>query len=342
MYKAIQANTGEEIIILHPRWRKRIEDLRTMDQEDLLVCQGCRQPMRVKAGEVKRAHFAHKHLKACSFGRESPEILNARAILYEWLHRQFGDDVTLEKSIEGEELPRPVDCWVETGRGRFGYWIIETGIKLDPRMAIKAAFERQDVRLHTVFLVSMLNEEKKEFHSLLLTPTERFFLQATPYDEILAGAGDVGGSLHYLDSEAERLITFRNLSLFHRPNWFKGLKKITGLGEVRANQADGGFIHPGESARLGAFRQKQQRLAEKRKKIHTREAGQEQESTGGPVGLSSLPAKLPPVQQAPEIAGPEELPCVTCGNLTRDYWSTFYDEQGRKMCRCRECLDRGL
>jgi competence CoiA-like predicted nuclease len=65
MYKAIQNETREEIIILHPAWRSKIEQLRVMDKADLLVCQGCGQPLRVKAGEVKRPHFAHKHLKAC-------------------------------------------------------------------------------------------------------------------------------------------------------------------------------------------------------------------------------------------------------------------------------------
>src|SRR5512145_1200795 len=93
MYKAVFLQTGEEIIILHPYWRKRIEQLRVMDRADLLVCQGCRQPLRVKAGEMKRAHFAHKHLKACSYGSESPEILNARAVLYEWLLKEFDPEV---------------------------------------------------------------------------------------------------------------------------------------------------------------------------------------------------------------------------------------------------------
>src|SRR5512144_1811457 len=117
MYKALHLQTGEEIIILHPAWKGRIPELRAMDRADLLVCQGCMQPLRVKAGQHKRAHFAHKHLKACSYGTESPAILNARAVLYEWLVAQFGLGVTVEKQFPESGLPRPVDCWVETERG---------------------------------------------------------------------------------------------------------------------------------------------------------------------------------------------------------------------------------
>ncbi len=195
MYKAVHIQTGEEIIILNPSWKKRIEELRALDHADLLVCQGCRQPLRVKAGEVKRTHFAHKHLKACSYGSESVEILNARAVLYEWLLQEFPpgasgearlSPVSVEKMVEGVDLPRPIDGWVEASSGAIAYWIIEAGIKLEARMAILAAFERFGVQVHFLFLQGMLNEKKEELHSLLLTPTERAFLQAT---DIRPGSG---------------------------------------------------------------------------------------------------------------------------------------------------------
>ena len=107
MYKALHTQTGEEIIILHPLWLKRIDDLRAMDQADWLVCQGCRQPLRVKAGEFKRPHFAHKHLQACSYGTESPEILNARAELYGWLLERFGKAGDPRKGSSGERFASP-------------------------------------------------------------------------------------------------------------------------------------------------------------------------------------------------------------------------------------------
>jgi len=342
MYKAIHALSGEEIIILHPAWRGRIDDLRQMDHADLLVCQGCRQPLRVKAGEVKRPHFAHKHLKACSFGRESPEILNARAVLYACLHRRFGDAVTVEKQVEGFSLPRPVDCWVESPGGPLAYWIIESGIKLEPRTAILDAFTRLGVRAHYIFLQAMLNEEEKEFHSLLLTPTERAFMQSTPYDEILSGVGEVGKTLHYLDADSARLTTFRALKIHHRPNWFIGVKKSAWLDEISLT-SDGSFVYPNEPARLAAYHQRQQRLERKRRQIAEREAAFDARSPGRESAPPpprrwrppSTSAGLPP-------AAPEALPCATCGQITSDYWSTFYDASGRKLCRCRECLAREM
>lgn len=272
MYKAIQTETSEEIIILHPDWLKRIPQLREMDRADRLACQGCRQPLRVKAGQLKRPHFAHKHLQACSYGNESPEILRARAVLYEWLLRQFGEAVTLEKELPCANLPRPVDCWVEGRSGPIAYWIIGSGIRLEPREAILAAFAGLEVKIHWVFLQTMLNEEKKEFHSLLLTPTERAFRQTTPFDEMLAGAGEIGQSLHYFDAQAGFMTTYRSLVLVHRPNWFKGQKKTAGLGEMRASSVDGALIHPGEFERLRAFRQKQQHLELKKRTFQQREA----------------------------------------------------------------------
>lgn len=349
MYKAIHVQTGEEIIILNPAWRSRIDQLRAMDHDDLLVCQGCSQPLRVKAGELKRPHFAHKHLKACSYGTESPEILNARAVLYElllkWFIPPFALEITLEKQFADSVLPRPVDCWVESARGPIAYWIIETGIKLEPRDAIRVGLAQTGANVHYVFLHAMLNEEKKEYHSLLLTPTERAFIQTTPYDEAIAGRGDVGGTLHYLDAEHSRLTTYRGLLLFHRPNWFKGLKKDNTLDGIRVSLRDGELIHPGESDRLGTFQHKRQTLAEKTRRIQERmasiDAPEEPFETGAvtpsPVeiwGKGSGPQEKTAQHQ------PEALPCAICGQVTTDYWSTFVDAAGRKLCRCRECLDR--
>lgn len=342
MYKAIHAQTGEEIIILNPRWRARIEDLREMDQADLLLCQGCQQSMRVKAGDVKRPHFAHKHLKACSYGSESLDILNGRAVLYGWLFRQFGEDVTVEKQIDGSGLPRPVDCWVETINGMFAYWIIEAGIKIEPREAIKKAFTGLPIKVHYVFLRSMLVEEKKEFHSLLLSPTERVFLQQSPYDEMLAGMGDAGKSIHYLDAEGQTLITFRHLLLHHRPNWYKGHKKTANLDMVRANRTDGSFVYPGENDRLSSYLQKQRRLEQKRSQFEQREKASTMLSDspetparrGWGIGERDVPGETGQLEVMP-------LTCAICGRVTMDYWSTFFNASGEKVCRCRACLEEG-
>jgi hypothetical protein len=341
MYKAIHAQSGAEIVILSPFWKKKIDQLRELDQQDLLVCQGCHQPLRVKAGEVKRPHFAHKHLQACSFGVESPEILNARAVLYAWLEKQFGDAVTLEKSPQGVDLPRPADCWVDAPGGPFVYWIIETGIKLEPRLGIKSAFEQYPCHVHWICLASMLNEEKKEFQSLLLTPTERAFLSTTPYDEMEAAAGEPGGTLHYLDAEAETLTTYRALTLFHRPNWFKGLRKTTKLENLLASRLDGGIIYPGEMTRLRTIREKKKRLETRRRKFLELDIARSTPNVDDPPVYIRRPldsAMEEGKDDLPDFVAP--LLCAICGQLTTDYWSVFFDESGQKVCRCRDCLNK--
>jgi hypothetical protein len=338
LYKALHLATQEEIIILHPRWRGRIDHLRSFDQANALVCPGCEQPVRVKAGSWKRPHFAHKHLQACSLGQESPRLLAARAVLYEWLLAQFGPEATLEHALAGTSLPRPVDCWVERPGGAFAYWIVEAGIKLEPRDAVRAGLAPLGGRAHVVFLHSMLREEKKEFHSLLLSPTERALMATTPLDAAYTGAGisveNRAGSLHYLDAEAERLTTYRGLTLFHRPNWYRGVKKTAPLAELRASTADGAPLYPGESARLREFLHQQDLAARRRANV------QEQVDSG--IGMSpSAPARArwDPANLAARAGQPEPLPCAICGQVTDDYWSTFYDAQGQKRCRCRSCLE---
>lgn len=339
MYKAIQAQTGEEIIILHPDWLRRIQQLREMDRADLLVCQGCQQALRVKAGPLRRPHFAHKHLKACSYGSESPEILTARAVLYEWLLKQFGPSVTLEKKLAGTDLPRPVDCWVEGKGGPFAYWIIESGIRAEQREEILTAFQDIGVNIHWVFLKTMLCEEKKEFHSLLLTPTERAFLQTTPFDEMLGRLGETRYSLHYLDEENGMVTTYRGLILLHSPNWYKGSKKTTRLAEMTAHPGDGEFLHPGELARLAAFRQKRRRLETKQQAFAQREAEWARRLSKHSDLRAPDVLRLEDTRAEPGGAeNSEELQCVQCGKMTTNYWNTFFDEHGQKMCRCRDCL----
>lgn len=346
MYKAVHIQTGEEIIILNPSWKKRIEELRALDHADLLVCQGCRQPLRVKAGEVKRTHFAHKHLKACSYGSELVEILNARAVLYEWLLQEFPpgasgearlSPVSVEKMVEGVDLPRPIDGWVEASSGAIAYWIIEAGIKLEARMAILAAFERFGVQVHFLFLQGMLNEKKEELHSLLLTPTERAFLQATVFDRVPAGAAEAGKSLHYLDADGLVLTSYRNLVLHHSPNWYKGVKKTSKLQMVRADRLNGEFIHRGEAEGLNAYRKRQARMQAKREKYQEREMAWSQRLSADRQGRG---ARWTPEPGTDSDRAADPLPCVYCGQVTSEYWSTFTDNSGRRLCRCRECLER--
>ena len=98
MFKALQKQTGEEILLLEPKWLKEIKELRALDKADLLVCQGCLQPVRVRVPRYRRTHFAHKHLANCTFGAVSPELLQAQVhwvFLRSMLHEDPGKPGTI-------------------------------------------------------------------------------------------------------------------------------------------------------------------------------------------------------------------------------------------------------
>lgn len=399
MFKAIVSDTGEEIITLHPRWRERLAELRRLDRAGRLVCQGCRQQVRLKAGKVKRPHFAHQHLAACSYGSESPGVLLARAVLYHWLVMRFGEHaVTVEFPLQG--LPRPVDCWVKTETGSLAYWVVDAGIKLEPRISILQTLESQGISAVFVFTHDMLHladpgrlkstrGEKEPMpgqaqrrlielgrkgrlgkpgrlelaasgRGLLLSPTERALVRFTPYDIRPANnpvEQERWGSLYYLDADGEILLAYRSLVRVHKPNWFEGTARQAALSEWEVNRATGDFVYPGETRRLAQLQRLDSRLARKKQQHEQRLAAQEspgladalQAAEPHPVPGEEQPSAprlepQPPTQrwtlQVPQRQV-DPLPCVSCGQITTDYWSTFFLGD-KKVCRCRDCLNRTI
>lgn len=341
MYKAILRSSGEEILILDSRWRHQISYLRQQDRQNLLVCQGCLQPVRVRAGKVKRWHFAHKHLENCPYEIESPALLNARAHLYEWLVRQFGEAaVTVEKAIPGSNLPRPIDGWVKMQNLYFAYWIIDRRLPPDIRTLIHAEFERMDTHVHWIFLIDMLNEETQDSGVVHLTTTEREFMQATSYDEILSGKVPISGkTLHYIDPEMDEMISFRALRLVHSPQLFKGHKECHPFIELAALKETGEIIHPGEEERRLQIQQVKQRIEATEtlasKQFNTRR----QEYTHL---LANSPTRFPPdtdTLPVDNLYTDQEATCVFCGKKTVEWW---YFNRADKTCKCKECLRKGL
>lgn len=351
MFKAVDKQTDQEIIILSSRWANRLGQLRVLDRQDNLVCQHCRQPVRVRAGQIRRRHFAHKHLQNCPLQSESPEILAARAILYEWLDKKFGDAVTLEKQLGSDlDLPRPVDCWVETEYGIFVYWIIEVQIKPAHREGLQHALAQSEATVHWVFLSKMLREDKQQPDQVHLTTTEREFMVRTKYDQIDQDfRSNFGCSLHYLDPAGERLTTFRNLHLVHRPQVYAGHKEDHSLAEVLVSPRNGEFVHPGEYERLQAWKaekakaeleiEEQKQIAYSPKKDWP-EPGQEYGEGGQSLSDRAKLANL--VQPGTYSPGPvptypKEAICELCGNVVTK-WYVFNNVT--KTCKCMDCYRR--
>lgn len=336
MFKALHKTSGSEIVILDPRWRRQLDMLRELDARDDLLCQGCLQPVRVRAGSFKRWHFAHKHLQNCPYECESPLLLLCRAVLYEWLVGRLGEQVvTLEKMAS---LPRPVDCWVSSPDGEFGYWIIDNRMPPDERQSLAAGLAGMCSHPVWVFVASMLHADEDGPERVYLTTTEREFMRHTAYDDAVQSTSTLpGSSLHYLDADQETLITFRGLQVYHRPQLYSGCRYENPLRLVNWESASGGFIHPGEEELRGRFRNalsaRERELQKTEQRIHQKLA-----DLLGKIEAHPMPSARRDVESL-QPSGEAGLPvCIYCGRATDDYW---YLSRTDNTCKCRDCYRQG-
>jgi hypothetical protein len=363
MYKCIHAVSHEEIVILLPIWRNRVRELRKMDSEDLLVCQGCHQPVRVRAGHMRRWHFAHKHLQNCPFHMASMAVLNARAFLFEWFVSQFGQDaVDLEVLVPGVELPRPIDVWISLSSGRFGYWVIDVRMQPRIRQGLHNAIAEMGIPVHYIFVQTMLKQN--EFHPevVYLTTTEREFAAQTDFD-LLIGEIDrpAGKTLHYLDVENQKMTTLRDLHCIHSPQVFQGKLIVNDLKDLLVDQVAGGLAHPGEPKKLEQLRskitQRKEKLTKARQsmgRILDRMLPKESDlsAPNSKIGTSdsiSVPEIQPVKSRYQTEVETDALQlnlilnkmaiCMFCGQETEDWW---YLDRGTGKCKCRGCLKQGI
>lgn len=269
MFKALGLD-GASIIILDILDAAALEALRQKGRENWLLCPKCKQPVLVKAGAVKRRHFAHKDLSNCPLTDEPTELLVARETLYTWLKQKFKEHATIEHAIDGVDLPRGFDCWVTCGGKSFAYWIVVRAIKhCDERELIAEAARSANALLHVVFLNSMLQRNGTLRDLLSLTTTERDFIRKSEYDKVYSGYNHRReGSLHYLNSEPGTLTTFRAAGCIESPQRYRGHEVTTSLSELKVSPDTGEFVHPSEFERRAAQRKaaaEQAEAARKRK-----------------------------------------------------------------------------
>jgi hypothetical protein len=329
MYKALNLETQEEAVLLSPRWLAQIPYLRSLDRRDLLACPVCRKPVRVRAGKHKRPHFAHKHLENCPYQDESPLLLNTRAVLYEWLAGQFGEQaVDLEVRHAIPSMRRPVDCQVSGGERAIAYWIIERRMPPDERQRLSDYFESSRIAVQWVFAAAMITPGRNP-STLFLSTTEREFMRRSDYDSIYTGGKPSPvNSLHYLDASNREWITYRALRIVHQPQAYHGHRESHPVSMVSARPQDGEPVHPGEDARLEGLQQAWQ-VEEKKRQAAS-------ERIKGWSGKFKVQEVEPGTER--EIFS-QEATCVFCGERTRDWW---YLNKAEGTCKCYACKDKGL
>jgi len=335
MYKALHQPSGGEIISLDPRWKAQIEYLRVLDKQDVLVCPGCGEPVRVRAGKFKRPHFAHKHLQNCPFEQESPRLLQTRAVLYEWLIGKFeAEAVSVEKGLDQQTRARPFDCWVEGEAGGFAYWIFDRLMPPDERQNLKSLCAENAVNVQWIYMSDLLRPDELAPQSRLhLTTTERAFKQQSELDQAWqTNFEQLGDSLHYLDPNQLTLTTYRNLTLVHKPQLHTGKRLHNPLSDMLVSKRTGEFIHPGEVAQLEST---QQKMADQKRQVEERRRRAEDFLKGASFSKGFPPSQVK-TSTIPNTFERQGI-CRGCGILTSD-WVTYFGES--QECICRNCKDR--
>ena len=331
MYKALHQPSRDEIVIIDPRWKAQIEYLRVLDKQDILVCPGCEAPVRVRAGRLKRPHFAHKHLQNCPFEKESPQLLQTRAVLYDWLIGKFGIEVvSIEKSLGSPTRVRPFDCWVEVDGRSFAYWIFDRLMPPDERQNLQKLCAENNLEVQWIYVMDLLRPDELNPQSRLhLTTTERAFIRQTELDQAWQTHFEhLGGALHYLDPDQGTLISYRNLSLVHKPQLYTGKRLKSSLTDVLVSKITGEFIHQGEAAQL---ERSQRKMAAQQRQLEERRRSAERFLKGASFSKGSPDQGKTTVAQT---AFERKATCRICGTVTSD-WITYFGQSNE--CICRDC-----
>jgi hypothetical protein len=181
-------------------------------------------------------------------------------------------------------------------------------------------------------------------------------MQKSEYDEVMETGFVTGKSLHYLDADNRKMLTFRGLHLIHQPQVYGGHNFTSNLSEVVVSPQNGEFIHPGEHERLKQYREEQGVLEERRKQLrqYFRKpefqrskiglasspylTGQEKSLTDQAISESVMTIDREEIKSSSYSSQQKEGVCVFCGETTTDWW--YYDGK-TGQCKCKACLRQG-
>jgi len=126
MFVALRTTDRSRVTSLDVRWDFRLDALRELAASGRLVCQGCEQKFWLRTGVKRRRHFAHRQLADCPLAHQSPELLEVKAQLYQWLRSKYPGEVHLDMAIGVPGWEKCIDLLVEAAQGRkFGYWAFD-------------------------------------------------------------------------------------------------------------------------------------------------------------------------------------------------------------------------
>jgi hypothetical protein len=255
MFKVLDSETNELRTTLDWSTREELESIfRAAGREGRLLCPHCKEQVLFRYGDIHSPHFAHKALGDCPYSSESMVMMRARAALYLFLKKRFGSAVQIEHVVPDDNIPRPVDCWVQREKRPIAYWLMEKGMRGEARIdALRGGMTRTGAIVQFVFLAQILREVPEEKGVYRLTPTEEYLMQRSKYDNVYSDYGYSAGSLHYLKVEVQiaEVMTLRSLRYKGCGRHFGTPYRLqTEMSKVSVGADCGEFIHPGEDALL--------------------------------------------------------------------------------------------
>lgn len=202
MFVALDITLTTRVTSLDPKWKDRFEELRAMAASDRLVCPYCKQTLLFKVGELRRPHFAHRVLSECPQSKQSAEVLEAKAKLYEWLCTKYPDQVEMDEDLHIAGWDRFADLAVHvTAEKTFAYWIFDCSPK--NREAL-LKHHSENIAKNILFTTGALHKEENS--TLRLSKAQRDFMKPSDFDP-LSGFGHI----HFLDAESGQLTIYRAL-----------------------------------------------------------------------------------------------------------------------------------
>ena len=370
MFVAIHATSRARVTSIASKWNDRLDELRELASSGQLICPVCQQFLWLRIAHKRRRHFAHRHLADCPMANQSAELLETKAILFDWLETKYPGTVQMDMpGFPGWELQ--LDLLVEANPDRkFAYLIFDRQQRFRQEcLGYQAA---SGVHTHFIHTGSTLVIQSSD---LALTASQRDFISHSEYDECTRHA--YGGHLHFLRTEDASLHIYRGLHCVHQPNMYAwtALRKGT-LSSALISPKTGEIVFTQDAEARTVWKQKkkleeerarederirqeQRKLELDRKRKAAIDAWRLESSASAPPGhggerdrsplataamdqgaeyCTPVPEpEQPPAPPEPRINGPYR--CEYCGIETMN-WAVA--TPSAKTCVCYDCLKRHL
>ena len=344
MLKGINKLTGEFVISIHPQWHTNVDQLRDLCRRDVILCPGCKQTLSLRAGNIRKWHFAHRNLSNCPLSRESAKVLEAKVILYKLLQSKFGDRVTLEEQIPGGQPSECADCVVSFEKYKIAYFIVEKQIR--NRLDFINLRKKSYSHVHWMLLPRMITSAKDSKKNVLLSATARDLASLDGAEHLYRKSAKCG-SLSFIDTKHTIFAIARGLKCVHAPNEFNMATKFKlDSNQIHINPESGQLMDPGEVSRLKEWHEQQELLKQQQRESEARahrlrlERDAEQEKIRETTRQAFREKSYRKHGRAPQTQPPESdakertLTCLRCGSNVTKWVYEQYDG-----CLCWKCYN---